>query len=159
MPQALCYLLGVINTEHLSVEGIELDEMLFLIWPLCHPPFFSIMLSLLKHPIAYRTEATVGVAISDSGTNCIEQTTEWSACSKSCGMGFSTRVTNRNPHCEMVKQTRLCLVRPCDQEHTQPTDKVGAGGWPPSQRRRPCLVGARDLESHLDASWRQGQLS
>uniref|UniRef100_A0A8D1UJN9 CCN family member 3 n=1 Tax=Sus scrofa TaxID=9823 RepID=A0A8D1UJN9_PIG len=74
---------------------------------------------------AYRTEATVGVAISDSGTNCIEQTTEWSACSKSCGMGFSTRVTNRNPHCEMVKQTRLCLVRPCDQEHTQPTDKKG----------------------------------
>ncbi|XP_004265411.1 CCN family member 3 [Orcinus orca] len=74
---------------------------------------------------AYRTEATLGVAVSDSGINCIEQTTEWSACSKSCGMGFSTRVTNRNPHCEMVKQTRLCVVRPCDQEHKQPADKKG----------------------------------
>ncbi|XP_055402326.1 CCN family member 3 [Bubalus kerabau] len=74
---------------------------------------------------AYRTEATLGVAVSDSSINCIEQTTEWSACSKSCGMGFSTRVTNRNPHCEMVKQTRLCMVRPCDQEHRQPTDKRG----------------------------------
>ncbi|XP_045309794.1 CCN family member 3 [Leopardus geoffroyi] len=74
---------------------------------------------------AYRTEATVGVAVSDSSINCIEQTTEWSACSKSCGMGFSTRVTNRNPQCEMVKQTRLCMVRPCEQEHKQPTDKKG----------------------------------
>lgn len=75
--------------------------------------------------IAYRTETTLGVAVSDSSINCIEQTTEWSACSKSCGMGFSTQVTNRNPQCEMVKRTRLCMVRPCEQEHRQPTDKVG----------------------------------
>lgn len=75
--------------------------------------------------IAYRPEATVGVEVSDSSVNCIEQTTEWSACSKSCGMGWSTRVTNRNRQCEMVKQTRLCMVRPCEQEPTPPTDKVG----------------------------------
>ncbi|XP_023386559.1 protein NOV homolog isoform X2 [Pteropus vampyrus] len=72
---------------------------------------------------AYRTEATLGVSVSDSSSNCIEQTTEWSACSKSCGMGLSTRVTNRNPQCEMVKQTRLCMVRPCEQEHKQPAEK------------------------------------
>lgn len=81
--------------------------------------------------VAYRTEATLGVAVSDSSINCIEQTTEWSACSKSCGMGFSTRVTNRNPQCEMVKQTRLCIVRPCEQEPKQPTDKVRTCGQPP----------------------------
>ena len=94
------------------------------------PLFHSIVLSLFQNPTAYRTEATLGVAVSDSSINCIEQTTEWSACSKSCGTGFSTRVTNRNPHCEMVKQTRLCMVRPCDQEHRQPADKVQAWGKP-----------------------------
>lgn len=76
--------------------------------------------------IAYRPEVTVGVEVSDSSVNCIEQTTEWSACSKSCGMGLSTRVTNRNHQCEMVKQTRLCIVRPCEQEPEEATDKVGA---------------------------------
>ncbi|XP_060099260.1 CCN family member 3 isoform X2 [Heteronotia binoei] len=63
---------------------------------------------------AYRPEATLGNDGSDSGSNCIEQTTEWSACSMTCGMGISTRVTNKNPTCEMVKQTRLCEVRPCE---------------------------------------------
>ncbi|XP_004697725.1 CCN family member 3 [Echinops telfairi] len=74
---------------------------------------------------AYRPEATLGVEVSDSSINCIEQTTEWSACSRSCGMGVSTRVTNRNRQCEMVKQTQLCLVRPCQQEPEKPTDKRG----------------------------------
>ncbi|XP_065525509.1 LOW QUALITY PROTEIN: CCN family member 3 [Lathamus discolor] len=73
---------------------------------------------------AYRQEATLGIGcmVSDSSANCIEQTTEWSACSKSCGIGFSTRVTNRNQQCEMVKQTRLCMIRPCENE--EPFDKV-----------------------------------
>ncbi|XP_036904336.1 CCN family member 3 [Sturnira hondurensis] len=89
---------------------------------------------------AYRTETTLGVAVSDSGVNCIEQTTEWSACSKSCGMGFSTQVTNRNPQCEMVKRTRLCMVRPCKQEPRQPADKKG----------KRCLRTTKSLEAiHL----------
>nr|XP_033811325.1 CCN family member 2-like [Geotrypetes seraphini] len=46
--------------------------------------------------------------------NCLVQTTEWSACSKSCGMGISTRVTNDNPRCRLEKETRLCMVRPCN---------------------------------------------
>lgn len=46
--------------------------------------------------------------------NCLVQTTEWSACSKSCGMGISARVTNNNPQCHLEKETRLCMVRPCD---------------------------------------------
>ncbi|GAA6095217.1 CCN family member 3-like [Tachysurus ichikawai] len=73
---------------------------------------------------AYRQEETLGF---DPSMECIEHTTEWSACSRSCGMGVSTRVTNQNQRCEMVKQSRLCLVRPChtlnEQEEPQ---EVGA---------------------------------
>jgi len=76
---------------------------------------------------AYRQEATLGIDVSDSSANCIEQTTEWSACSRSCGMGFSTRVTNRNQRCEMVKQTRLCMIRPCENEES--SDKVCYREW------------------------------
>lgn len=62
---------------------------------------------------AYRQEETVRFDGWDSSLNCIEQTTEWGACSQTCGVGVSTRVTNKNRRCEMVKQTRLCLIRPC----------------------------------------------
>lgn len=55
----------------------------------------------------------------DASLNCIEQTTEWGACSQTCGMGLSTRVTNKNRRCEMVKQTRLCMIRPCDDQQDQ----------------------------------------
>lgn len=53
------------------------------------------------------------------------QTTEWSACSKSCGMGISARVTNDNPQCRLEKETRLCMVRPCDF----PMEKSKVRGW------------------------------
>ncbi|XP_062996201.1 CCN family member 2-like [Elgaria multicarinata webbii] len=46
--------------------------------------------------------------------NCLVQTTEWSACSKTCGMGISTRVTNDNPQCRLEKESRLCMVRYCN---------------------------------------------
>uniref|UniRef100_A0A3B3DGJ5 CCN family member 3 n=1 Tax=Oryzias melastigma TaxID=30732 RepID=A0A3B3DGJ5_ORYME len=70
---------------------------------------------------AFRQEETVSFNGWDPSLNCIEQTTEWGACSETCGMGVSTRVTNKNPQCEMVKQSRLCMVRPCDglQEQCQ----------------------------------------
>uniref|UniRef100_A0A670K8M8 CCN family member 1 n=1 Tax=Podarcis muralis TaxID=64176 RepID=A0A670K8M8_PODMU len=44
---------------------------------------------------------------------CLAQTTDWSPCSKSCGFGISTRVTSDNPKCKLVKETRLCQIRPC----------------------------------------------
>ncbi|KAJ7304234.1 hypothetical protein JRQ81_011771 [Phrynocephalus forsythii] len=45
--------------------------------------------------------------------NCLVQTTEWSACSKTCGIGISTRVTNNNSRCRLEKESRLCLIRYC----------------------------------------------
>ncbi|KAM4692668.1 CCN family member 5 [Rhinophrynus dorsalis] len=44
---------------------------------------------------------------------CPEWSTEWGACSTSCGMGVSLRVSNRNPLCRLETQSRLCMVRPC----------------------------------------------
>ncbi|XP_048377884.1 CCN family member 1-like [Stegostoma tigrinum] len=46
---------------------------------------------------------------------CIVQTTQWSECSKICGLGVSTRVSNDNPECKLKKETRLCQVRSCRQ--------------------------------------------
>ncbi|XP_077568117.1 cellular communication network factor 6, partial [Stigmatopora nigra] len=48
--------------------------------------------------------------------NCLIQTTFWSPCSKSCGLGISERINNDNDKCEMRKDTRLCLLRPCEKK-------------------------------------------
>uniref|UniRef100_A0A8C6X456 CCN family member 3 n=1 Tax=Naja naja TaxID=35670 RepID=A0A8C6X456_NAJNA len=52
--------------------------------------------------------------LNDLQVNCLVQTTEWNVCSKTCGMGISTRITNDNPQCQLEKESRLCLVRFCN---------------------------------------------
>lgn len=47
--------------------------------------------------------------------NCLIQTTPWSSCSKTCGLGISVRVNNDNSKCEMRKDRRLCLLQPCEK--------------------------------------------
>lgn len=68
---------------------------------------------------AYRKEETYGPDPFMMRENCLVQTTEWSACSKTCGLGVSTRVTNDNRECRLEKQTRLCMVRPCESQLEQ----------------------------------------
>ncbi|XP_076126485.1 cellular communication network factor 1, like 2 [Alosa pseudoharengus] len=46
-------------------------------------------------------------------TSCFPQTTDWSECSATCGFGVSSRVTNENPECRLVKETRFCQIREC----------------------------------------------
>ncbi|KAM6407384.1 cellular communication network factor 6 [Pluvialis apricaria] len=44
---------------------------------------------------------------------CLVQATPWTPCSRTCGIGISSRVTNENRKCEMKKEKRLCLIQPC----------------------------------------------
>ncbi|XP_074655069.1 CCN family member 2-like [Tubulanus polymorphus] len=45
---------------------------------------------------------------------CLRTTSAWSACSVTCGMGLSIRVTNDNAECKSKQQIRFCQIRPCD---------------------------------------------
>ncbi|KAM4771903.1 cellular communication network factor 6 [Rhinophrynus dorsalis] len=45
---------------------------------------------------------------------CLVQATQWSQCSKTCGMGISIRVTNENSKCQLRIDRRLCFIRPCN---------------------------------------------
>ncbi|KAI1241012.1 WNT1-inducible-signaling pathway protein 3, partial [Lamprotornis superbus] len=44
---------------------------------------------------------------------CLIQATPWTPCSRTCGIGMSSRVTNDNRKCEMKKEKRLCFIQPC----------------------------------------------
>ncbi|XP_035265140.1 CCN family member 2b isoform X1 [Anguilla anguilla] len=73
-------------------------------------PFQAVMAGMSRK--TYR-EADYRAGPESARDNCIVQTTTWSDCSTSCGMGISTRVTNDNQHCQLEKQNRFCLIRPC----------------------------------------------
>lgn len=62
---------------------------------------------------AFRSHPVEHVLVTE--VQCESQTTAWSPCSKSCGTGVSTRLTNSNSQCKLVKETRICLIRPCSQ--------------------------------------------
>ncbi|XP_054630167.1 CCN family member 1-like [Dunckerocampus dactyliophorus] len=86
-----------------------------------HQNHISALLPLKPRP---RQPPTGGAMFRDSfltsdmllETSCFSQTTEWTECSTSCGMGLSSRVTNDNPDCQLIRETRLCQIRQCDQE-------------------------------------------
>lgn len=71
-------------------------------------------ISVYRNIFAHKPELKLKSTLNDLQVNCLVQTTEWSVCSKTCGMGISTRVTNDNPQCQLEKESRLCLVRFCN---------------------------------------------
>ncbi|XP_068457083.1 CCN family member 1-like [Clinocottus analis] len=66
---------------------------------------------------AFRSHPTGRVLV--RGATCASQTTAWSPCSKSCGTGVSTRATSSSTQCKLVKETRICEVRPCKMAVTK----------------------------------------
>lgn len=94
---------------------------------------------------AFREEETYGPDPTMLRENCLVQTTEWSACSKTCGLGISTRVTNDNRECRLEKQSRLCMVRPCESQLEQ-SIRVSSG------RHRQNRVRTRTLKDPAEVS-------
>lgn len=76
------------------------------------------MICFVCVPVVFREVSAHGPKPESPRDNCLVQTTEWSECSATCGMGVSSRVTNDNERCQLERQTRVCMVRPCqaDQE-------------------------------------------
>ncbi|XP_053294391.1 CCN family member 1 [Pleuronectes platessa] len=72
-----------------------------------------------SHPVSH---------ISARGFKCVSHTTAWSACSKSSGTGVSTRLTNNNPQCKLMEETRICKVRPRRLKKGQKCNHVGKSG-------------------------------
>ncbi|CAM4713708.1 unnamed protein product [Leuciscus chuanchicus] len=64
---------------------------------------------------SFQEWASVPVSLVPFPTSeCFPQTTDWSECSASCGFGISSRVSNSNAQCKLVRETRLCQIRECD---------------------------------------------
>lgn len=72
----------------------------------------SSWLCILIYPAEWVSMPVSQVPILSS--ECFPQTTDWSGCSASCGFGISSRVTNSNGQCKLVRETRLCQIRECD---------------------------------------------
>ncbi|XP_042295722.1 CCN family member 2-like [Sceloporus undulatus] len=82
--------------------------------------------------------------------NCLVQTTKWSPCSKTCGMGISTRITNNNYQCHLEKESRLCMIRFCNVplEKTIKKGKKCVRNAKPSQPIRFEFTGCTSTRSY-----------
>uniref|UniRef100_A0A3Q2DHQ5 CCN family member 1 n=1 Tax=Cyprinodon variegatus TaxID=28743 RepID=A0A3Q2DHQ5_CYPVA len=58
-------------------------------------------------------DANTGRSKSAKVSQCKLQTTAWSPCSKSCGPGISSRMTNNNTECKLVTETQTCEIHSC----------------------------------------------
>ncbi|XP_069775576.1 CCN family member 1-like [Narcine bancroftii] len=63
---------------------------------------------------------------SSNDARCHVKGTAWSECSKSCGIGLSTRLSLHKSRCQLKKETRLCQIRPCSLlEQLHPKEGTG----------------------------------
>ncbi|XP_047446879.1 cellular communication network factor 1, like 2 [Mugil cephalus] len=125
-----------------------------------HPNDISALLQAQpqpQHPADTRLRETVSFPVSEAllQPRCFSQTTEWTQCSTTCGMGISSRLTNNNPDCRLVKETRLCQIRNCElafpvaskgkkcQRVVRPQEPVSItfGGCSTAERYRPRTCG------------------
>ncbi|KAL2100075.1 hypothetical protein ACEWY4_004469 [Coilia grayii] len=72
-------------------------------------------------------------------SKCFLQTTDWSPCSATCGMGVSSRVTNDNAECRLARETRLCQIRQCGSD-VMPLTKKGKKCQRSTRPRKPVKI-------------------
>ncbi|XP_007909774.2 CCN family member 2 [Callorhinchus milii] len=96
---------------------------------------------------AFRSAAFYGRVPSTLTYDCIEQSSTWSSCSRSCGLGVSTRVSNKNNRCVLETQSQLCIERPCHQEHFEQTSMGRKVCEPTTKARKPIHFEYKDCVS------------
>lgn len=115
----------------------------------------SVLLETTAADRGARSWQDVSASSGSSWSNCVEQITEWSACSHSCGPGVSTRMSNRNWACRPQTQTRLCQVRPCHSAPSVATNRVQPGtGACESSYRAPLPVRLEHQGCHSTRPYR-----
>lgn len=82
-------------------------------WHVCYNSWGVMAAFLFKPSEVFTSDPLAHMLV--AGVYCVPQTTAWSPCSKSCGTGVSTRMTNSNSQCKLTKETRICQIRSCSQ--------------------------------------------
>nr|ACX31199.1 cysteine-rich angiogenic inducer 61 protein-like protein 2 [Danio rerio] len=106
-----------------------------------HTPQYNHISKLLQEhrsrPAAQEWSSAPVSEIPFPSPGCFSQTTDWSECSASCGFGVSSRVTNSNAQCRLIRETRLCQITPCD---ATPHLKKGKKCRRTTRPRKPELI-------------------
>ena len=74
----------------------------------------QLLLVAMATYIDVRTLDSDHLITDDASTVCRHVSSQWSTCSKQCGIGISYRVSNHlSPDCQIHREKRLCYIRPC----------------------------------------------
>lgn len=116
MEQFLCFITGASKMQNFTVYLVCVSgDVIFvplLAWTLMVKEVCCVEIKFFSGTFPEIVSFPMSKVFLESG--CFPQTTEWTQCSSTCGMGVSSRVTNNNPECELVRETRLCQIRECE---------------------------------------------